>query len=145
MLQQTQVATVKPYFTRFLTALPSVEALAAAEEHDVLRLWEGLGYYRRARQMHQAAQLIVARHAGRVPDDGAALRNLPGIGRYTAGAILSIAFDQRSPILEANTLRLFSRLLAFRGDPMSAAGQQLLWPRLRPSCPRGRWAASTRR
>ncbi len=127
MLQQTQVATVKPYFDRFLAALPSVRALAAAGEHEVLRLWEGLGYYRRARQLHQAAQLICSRHGGRFPRRLDELRRLPGIGRYTAGAILSIAFDQPQPILEANTSRLFSRLLAWPGDPASAAGQKLGW------------------
>jgi A/G-specific adenine glycosylase len=127
MLQQTQVETVKPYFERFLAAMPTLDALAQAEEQEVLRLWEGLGYYRRARQLHAAAQAIVQRHGGRFPDDAEAVGRLPGIGRYTAGAILSIAFDQRRPILEANTVRLFSRLLAYEGDPASSAGQKLLW------------------
>jgi A/G-specific adenine glycosylase len=127
MLQQTQVETVKPYFQRFLAALPTIQALAGADERQVLRLWEGLGYYRRARQLHKAARLIVAEHDGRFPTDPQAVRELPGIGRYTAGAILSIAFDQRLPILEANTVRLFSRLLAFQGDTASSAGQRLLW------------------
>ena len=127
MLQQTQVATVKPYFERFIHALPTIEALARADEHEVMRLWEGLGYYRRARQLHRAAQIIVAEHAGQFPRDSAVVHRLPGIGRYTAGAILSIAFDAREPILEANTRRLLSRLLAYRGDPHSAGGQRLLW------------------
>jgi A/G-specific adenine glycosylase len=127
MLQQTQVETVKPYFERFMKALPTIEALARADEHEVLRLWEGLGYYRRARQLHRAAQIIVAEHDGRLPRDPEAVRQLPGIGRYTAGAILSIAFDAREPILEANTLRLLSRLLAYAGDPRSSEGQRLLW------------------
>ncbi len=127
MLQQTQVETVKPYFRRFLAALPTIEALAQAEEQQVLRLWEGLGYYRRARQLHQAARQIVAEHGGRFPTDPQAVERLPGIGRYTAGAILSIAFDQRRPILEANTLRVFSRLLAYDGQTASSAGQKLLW------------------
>jgi A/G-specific adenine glycosylase len=127
MLQQTQVATVERYYPRFLEAFPTIAALAAAPEDRVLRLWEGLGYYRRARQMHAAAKKIVAEHGGEFPHDIEAVRGLPGIGRYTAGAILSIAFDQRQPILEANTIRLFSRLLAYRGDPTSTAGQQLLW------------------
>ena len=103
MLQQTQVETVKPYFQRFLAALPTIRALAEADEQQVLRLWEGLGYYRRARQLHQAARQIVAEHDGRFPCDPQSVQRLPGIGRYTAGAILSIAFDQRRPILEANT------------------------------------------
>ncbi len=127
MLQQTQVATVQSYFQRFTAAFPSIAALAEAREQDVLRLWEGLGYYRRARQLHQAAGILVERHSGRFPRDMEAVRRLPGIGRYTAGAILSIAFDVRLPILEANTLRLFSRLLAYDGDPTSAAGNRLLW------------------
>jgi A/G-specific adenine glycosylase len=136
MLQQTQVATVRPYFARFLAELPSVEALAAADEQRVLRLWEGLGYYRRARQLHQAARLICSRHGGVFPRQIEALRGLPGIGRYTAGAILSIAFDQRQPILEANTARLFSRLLAWPGEPASAAGQKLGWAMAQAILPR---------
>ncbi|MEN6498735.1 MAG: A/G-specific adenine glycosylase [Thermoguttaceae bacterium] len=127
MLQQTQVATVRPYFERFLGRFPTIAALAATEEHEVLRLWEGLGYYRRARQLHQAAKLLASEHGGVFPRDPEVVRRLPGIGRYTAGAILSIAFDARQPILEANTLRLFSRLLAYRGQPTSTACQRLLW------------------
>jgi A/G-specific adenine glycosylase len=127
MLQQTQVGTVEPYFLRFRDAFPTIEALAAAEEEDVLRHWEGLGYYRRARQLHQAAKVIVEEHGGRFPEDAAAVRSLPGIGRYTAGAILSIAFNAREPILEANTIRLFCRLLAYRGQPTSSEAQRLLW------------------
>lgn len=136
MLQQTQVATVKPYFERFLTALPTIAALAQADEQEVLRLWEGLGYYRRARQLHQAARVIVAEHGGEFPRDPQAVRHLPGIGRYTAGAILSIAFDAREPILEANTLRLFSRLLAYRGLPTSTEGGRLLWAMAEAVLPR---------
>ena len=136
MLQQTQVATVGPYFERFLAAFPTIEALARAREHQVLRLWEGLGYYRRARQLHQAARRIVAEHGGRFPRDPEAVRRLPGIGRYTAGAILSIAFDAREPILEANTTRLFSRLLAFRGDPTSSEGSKRLWAMAEAVLPR---------
>lgn len=127
MLQQTQVATVKPYFERFIAAFPTVEALAAAEEQQVLRLWEGLGYYRRARGLRAAAKVIVAEHGGMLPRDVPALMELPGIGRYTAGAIASIAFDRRTPILEANTFRLLTRLIAYRGDSTKAAGQRLLW------------------
>jgi A/G-specific adenine glycosylase len=127
MLQQTQVATVLRYYPRFLLAFPTVGSLAAAGEHEVLQLWEGLGYYRRARQMHAAARLIVKEHRGRFPEEIAAVRRLPGIGRYTAGAVLSIAFDQRQPILEANTIRLLSRLLAYRGDTGGVIGQKILW------------------
>lgn len=127
MLQQTQVATVVPYYERFLTRFPDVATLAAADEQHVLRLWEGLGYYRRARQLHAAARQIVAEHQGEFPRQYDAVRALPGIGRYTAGAILSIGADARLPILEANTIRVFSRLSAYRGDPLAAAGQKHLW------------------
>src|SRR3954454_12588148 len=127
MLQQTQVATVVPYFQRFLARFPDVTALAAADEHEVLKLWEGLGYYRRARQLHAAARKITSDHNGQFPTSMDAVRSLPGIGRYTAGAILSIGLDQRLPILEANTIRLLSRLTAYRGDVNSGAGRQRLW------------------
>ncbi len=127
MLQQTQVATVIDYFQRFLARFPRIEDLAAAPEQEVLQLWEGLGYYRRARQLHAAAQTVVREHAGRFPSDSHSVRQLPGIGRYTAGAVLSIAFDLPEPILEANTIRLFSRLLGYSGDPRTTAGQARLW------------------
>ena len=127
MLQQTQVATVRPYFERFIASLPTVQRLAAAKPERVLRLWEGLGYYRRARQLHAAARQIVRDHGGRFPRDPEGVRSLPGIGRYTAGAILSIAFGLREPILEANTRRLHARLLALRDDPSSTRNEQLLW------------------
>jgi A/G-specific adenine glycosylase len=119
-----------------MVALPDIAALAAAREETVLRLWEGLGYYRRARQMHRAAQVLVAEHGGQMPDEIDAVRGLPGIGRYTAGAILSIAFDRPEPILEANTVRLFSRLIAFCGDPARAEGQRLLWETAESLLPR---------
>jgi A/G-specific adenine glycosylase len=127
MLQQTTVAMAAPHFERFTKALPTVERLAAADEQQVLRLWEGLGYYRRARALHAAARQIVAEHGGELPRDVATLMRLPGIGRYTAGAIASQAFDVPAPILEANTVRLFSRLVGYRGDPTKGAGQKLLW------------------
>jgi A/G-specific adenine glycosylase len=127
MLQQTQVATVIGYFERFVKTFPTVADLAAADEQQVLRLWEGLGYYRRARQLHAAARKICQEHAGEFPRDPQAVRALPGVGRYTAGAVLSIAFDAREPILEANTIRVLSRLLAYRGDPRSTDGQRQLW------------------
>jgi A/G-specific adenine glycosylase len=127
MLQQTTVAAVIPYLERFLVRFPTVESLAATEEADVLRLWEGLGYYSRARNLHRAAQRIVSDHGGEFPHEVAALQTLPGIGRYTAGAIASFAFGQPAAIVEANTLRLYSRLLGYDGDPRSSAGQQTLW------------------
>ncbi len=127
MLQQTQVATVHSYYQRFVAALPTVEHLAAAEERQVLRLWEGMGYYRRARQLHAAAKEIVGCNGGEFPSEVSELVKLPGIGRYTAGAIASIAFGRRAAILEANTVRLLSRLIAYRDDPLSPAGQRKLW------------------
>ena len=127
MLQQTTVAAVIAYFERFMAAYPTVVELAAAPERDVLRLWEGLGYYRRARQLHAAAQKIVGEYGGAFPCEPAAVRALPGIGRYTAGAISSIAFDLPEPILEANTVRLLSRLSGYRDDPLARAGQEHLW------------------
>lgn len=127
MLQQTTVAAVIPYYERFLAAFPTVFALANADEHDVLKLWEGLGYYSRGRNLHRAAQMIVNQHGGEFPDNVEALQKLPGIGRYTASAIASFSRDTRAPIVEANTLRLYARLLGYRGDPRSSAGQSLLW------------------
>jgi len=127
MLQQTTVAAVIPYFERFLNRFPTLTKLAAAPENEVLRHWEGLGYYSRARNLHKTAKRLVNKGDARLPNDPAELIGLPGIGRYTAGAIASCAFDVRAPILEANTSRLYSRLVAFRGDPKSTAGQTQLW------------------
>jgi A/G-specific adenine glycosylase len=127
MLQQTTVAAVVPYFERFLQKFPEVETLAAAEQGEVLRQWEGLGYYSRARNIHKAAGHIVTKLGGEFPRTTDELVALPGIGRYTAGAIVSFAYDQPAPIVEANTLRLYSRLLGYDGDPRSTAGQRLLW------------------
>ena len=127
MLQQTTVVAVVPYFEWFLARFPTVRDLAASNESDVLRLWEGLGYYSRARNMRKAAEVIVREYGGEFPADVETLQTLPGIGRYTAGAIASFAFDLRAPIVEANTLRLDCRLLGYEGDPRSKAGQQVLW------------------
>ena len=127
MLQQTQVATVIDYYLRFMKQFPTVKKLAAADEADVLKLWEGLGYYRRARQLHAAAKLIVENHRGRFPVTFDEVLALPGIGRYTAGAILSISKDQQLPILEGNTIRLFARLMEMRSDPKTSASQKALW------------------
>ena len=127
MLQQTTVAAVIPYYERFTAAFPTVGSLAAAEEDDVLRLWEGLGYYSRAKNLRRAAQRIVAEHDGRFPSDVAPLRRLPGVGRYTAGAIASFAFDRPAPIVEANTERLYARLIAYAGPLTTAAGKRALW------------------
>jgi A/G-specific adenine glycosylase len=127
MLQQTTVAAVVPYFERFLDRFPAVGELAAADEREVLRHWEGLGYYSRARNIHKAARVLVAEHGGRFPESVDELQQLPGIGRYTAGAIASFAFDRPAPIVEANTLRLYCRLLGYDGDPRSSRGQKVLW------------------
>ena len=127
MLQQTQVATVIDYYRRFMKRFPSIKSLAYADLDDVLRQWEGLGYYRRARQMHAAANAIMESYGGRFPNNYEEVIRLPGIGRYTAGAILSIADDQRFPILEGNTIRLYSRLLLMDSDPRSKENQKSLW------------------
>lgn len=127
MLQQTQAATVVRYFERFLHAFPTLDTLAAADEQDVLRCWEGLGYYRRARDLHRAARHLVAAHGGRFPAKPEALREVPGIGRYTMGAVLSRAFDRRLPILEANSRRVLCRFFGRRDDPRRGAGERWLW------------------
>jgi A/G-specific adenine glycosylase len=127
MLQQTTVAAVVPYFERFLHVFPTLRDLAAAPEQEVLRLWEGLGYYRRARDLHRAARQLAASHGGAVPDDPAVLGELPGLGRYTLGAVLSQAFDRRLPVLEANSLRVLCRLFGRTDDPRRGPAQRWLW------------------
>ena len=127
MLQQTQVVTVIAYYKRFLKRFPTVKKLAAAKESEILKLWEGLGYYRRARQLHAAAKVVVEQHGGKFPTDFDDVLALAGIGRYTAGAILSISGDQRLPILEGNTIRVFSRLMLLDGDTTSRESQNSLW------------------
>tara|TARA_B100000945_G_scaffold319452_1_gene326686 strand:- start:762 stop:1880 length:1119 start_codon:yes stop_codon:yes gene_type:complete len=127
MLQQTQVATVIDYFNRFIKRFPDVVSLANAEQQEVLRYWEGLGYYRRARQLHLAAQVVRDQHDGEFPTDFESVLALPGVGRYTAGAILSISRNQRLPIVEANTNRLFARLLLHDEDVMSSSSQKRFW------------------
>jgi A/G-specific adenine glycosylase len=129
MLQQTQVATVIPYFRRFLQQFPTVSDLASADGQAVLRAWQGLGYYSRARNLQSAAQRIVADHGGRVPSTVEQLLALPGVGRYTAGAVASIAFGVRAPILDGNVARVLCRLDAVRDDPRDPAVRELLWAR----------------
>lgn len=127
MLQQTTVTAVVPYFEKFLARFPTIHELANAEQDDVLRHWEGLGYYSRARNILKTAKVLVEESDGVFPRTVDELTALPGIGRYTAGAILSFAFDIPAPIVEANTLRLFSRMLAYEDDPRASRGQKTLW------------------
>jgi A/G-specific adenine glycosylase len=127
MLQQTQVETVKPYFARFLAAFPTVADLAAAPLSDVLKLWEGLGYYSRARNLHQAAQTVVRDFGGKFPVKVEGLFLLPGVGRYTAGAIASIAFGEVAPVLDGNVIRVFSRLIDLPDDVTQPAVKDRLW------------------
>lgn len=126
MLQQTTVAAVLPYFDRWMRTLPDVTALAAAPEEKILKLWEGLGYYSRARNLHRAAQAIVKNFGGKIPSDLDQLRTLPGIGPYTAAAIASFAFDKPVPVLDANILRVVARLFDFQNDITTAAGREFL-------------------
>ncbi len=127
MLQQTQVVTVIPYFETFMQRFPDVATLAAADQDEVLHLWSGLGYYARARNLHKAAQVIVAEHGGQFPEDFDAVLALPGIGRSTAGAILSLGLGQRHPILDGNVKRVLARHAAVPGWPGEAAVARRLW------------------
>lgn len=118
MLQQTRVEAVKPYFDRFLAALPDLASLAQASEETILKLWEGLGYYNRVRNMQKAARIVMEDYGGSLPDDPKALEKLPGIGEYTAGAVASIAFGKVIPCVDGNVLRVFARLLDSDADVM---------------------------
>jgi A/G-specific adenine glycosylase len=126
LLQQTQVETVRPYFFRFVRAFPTVEALAAVPVSDVLKAWEGCGYYARARNLHRAAQIVVREHGGHLPRTAAELRKLPGIGPYTAAAIASIVFDEPVPALDGNIERVLSRVLCERRDLKTTAVRKRL-------------------
>jgi A/G-specific adenine glycosylase len=127
MLQQTQVATVRDYYARFLQRFPDVKALAAASLDDVLALWSGLGYYSRARNLHACAVQVVAEHGGEFPRSAKALQELPGIGRSTAAAIASICFGERVAILDGNVKRVLTRALGFDGDLAQTANEKALW------------------
>jgi A/G-specific adenine glycosylase len=127
MLQQTRVETVIPYYERFLGRFPDVRVLAEASPDAVMEHWAGLGYYRRARMLHEAARVVVREHAGRLPDTAEGLRALPGVGRYTAGAVASIAFGRREPVLDGNVIRVLARLHDLREDVKSAPVQRRLW------------------
>ena len=137
MLQQTQVETVIPYFLRFMERFPDLRSLAEAEENEVLQLWEGLGYYSRARNLHKAARMIVRDFGGQIPSDVSALKSLPGIGAYTAGAIASIAFGAREPALDANIRRVTIRLLNLHEAPGSQT-DKTLWNFARQMLPPSR-------
>lgn len=127
MLQQTQVVTVIPFYLRFIERFPTASALAEAPIEEVLRYWAGLGYYARARNLHRAAQIVAEKFGGEVPSSPAEIESLPGIGRYTAGAILSIAYSVPRPIVDANVIRVLSRVFGVAGDPKSSANQAILW------------------
>ncbi len=143
MLQQTQVATVVPYFERFLARFPDVRALAGASLDEVLALWAGLGYYARARNLHRCAQVVVHAHGGEFPRDIETLKSLPGIGRSTAGAILAFSHGHRHPILDGNVKRVLARYHAVDGLPTARAVENTLWQLADSHTPAARLAAYT--
>lgn len=127
MLQQTTVATVTPKYERFIARFPDIQTLASASEDAVLEMWAGLGYYSRARNLRKAAQKIVAEHGGVFPGDFDSILDLPGVGRYTAGAITSIAFGKPYPVLDGNVARVFARWFALEDDVKAPSTQKALW------------------
>ena len=127
MLQQTRARTVIPYFERFLSELPTVTALAEAPPEEVMRLWSGLGYYRRARMLQEGAQQIVRERAGRFPDTASSLAEVRGIGPYTAGAIASIAFGERAALVDGNVVRVLARIFAVEEEVRGGAGLRRIW------------------
>lgn len=137
MLQQTRVETVIPYFEKWMHLFSTVQELAAATEQDVLNAWEGLGYYSRARNLHNAAKIVVELHRGELPRELNGLRKLPGIGRYTAGAIASIAFGMDEPVLDGNIRRVFARLFDVSNPADSPVGEKILWQLAREHLPEG--------
>ena len=138
MLQQTQVATVIPYFRRFIERLPTLTHLAGADEQDVLRLWQGLGYYSRARNLQGTAKIVVERFSGQLPRRLQDLISLPGVGRYTAGAIASLAFDEPAPILDGNVVRVLCRIDKVEDDPRTPPVREVLWRRAEEILPKQR-------
>ena len=136
MLQQTQVATVIPYYNRFLERFPTIADLASAPEQDVLRMWQGLGYYSRARNLQAAAKRVVTEHGGELPRTVEGLLDLPGVGRYTAGAVASIAFDVPAPIVDGNVVRVLCRLDRIESDPRERETLALLWRRAEEILPK---------
>lgn len=138
MLQQTRVEAVLPYFARWMERFPTLERLAAAPEEEVLALWEGLGYYSRARNLHRAAQIVLTEHGGCLPKNLSELRKLPGIGRYTAAAIASIAFGQDAATLDGNLKRVFARVFDLNLPADTAEGEAALWKLAETHLPPGR-------
>jgi A/G-specific adenine glycosylase len=137
MLQQTQVSTVIPYYQKFLKAFPTIRDLAKADLSKVLKVWEGLGYYSRARNLHHASKIVLNHFQGRIPENLKDLRGLPGIGKYTAGAILSIAYNRETPILDGNVKRVLSRLFAVSSNPLRGKPEDLLWQLSESLIPKG--------
>lgn len=127
MLQQTRVETVIPYYIRWMAELPTLSALVSADQDQVLKLWEGLGYYSRALNLHKAAALVIENFDGKLPNDRKSLESLPGIGRYTAGAIASIAFNKQAPILDGNIKRVFTRLFDITTPIKTSQTEKELW------------------
>ena len=138
MLQQTQVERVLDYYPRFLRRYPSLEALAESSELEVREAWEGLGYYARARNLHRTARQVTVEHAGRLPDDPAAITRLPGIGRYTAGAVLSFAFGRDAAIVDTNAARVLTRVFALRRSRTHSRRQRQLWQLAEAVTPSGK-------
>jgi A/G-specific adenine glycosylase len=138
MLQQTQVATVIPYYRRFLERFPAIADLAAAPEQEVLRMWQGLGYYSRARNLQSAARRVTAEYGGQLPRTVEELRRLAGIGRYTAGAVASIAFGCRAAVVDGNVARVLCRLDRIESDPRDKQTHDLLWRRAEELLPNKR-------
>jgi len=138
MLQQTRVETVEAYFERWMNRFPTIRSLAEAPLQQALKEWEGLGYYSRARNLHRAAQIVAHEHAGRLPADVAALRKLPGVGRYTAGAIASFAFGLDYPALDGNARRVLARVFNVVEEARSATGEKKLWELAEQNLPPGR-------
>jgi len=137
MLQQTQVATVIPYYQKFLRSFPTIHHLAKSDLSKVLKVWEGLGYYSRARNLHRASQIVLTRFRGKIPETLKDLLGLPGIGRSTAGSILSFAFHKDAPILDGNAKRVLSRLFAIPGSPGERKTEQILWQISESLIPKG--------
>jgi len=138
MLQQTRVETVIPYYEKWMRLFPSAETLAKATEREVLNAWEGLGYYSRARNLHKAAKVVAKEYGGKLPDDLIELIKLPGIGRYTAGAIASIAFGMDEPALDGNLKRVYTRLFDVDEPVDTPKGEKLLWIIARQNLPKGK-------